>query len=109
PTKLRPYNGGFGIWLNAGLDTKWGNLSASYWKANQFITIKGMPLYQSISENVNHVGYQEDKRNLLMLRYQYLRQLLPNLYLDVRFEPHFDLHKADKQLQFNHSFFLTYK
>jgi hypothetical protein len=109
PTKVRPYQGGFGVWLNAGLEASWGNLSASYWKANQFITIKGMPLYQSVSENINHIGYQEDKRHLLTLRYQYLKVLLPNLYLDVRLEPHFDLNHADKQLQFSHSFFLTYK
>jgi hypothetical protein len=43
------------------------------------------------------------------LRYAYQRELIPNLYLDVRFEPHVDLDHTDKQLQFNHSFFLTYK
>ncbi|SOD18792.1 hypothetical protein [Pedobacter xixiisoli] len=109
PTKIRAYQGGFGLWLNAGIDTRWGNLAASYWKGNQFITIKGMPLYQSVSEKLNSVGYIENKRNILMLRYQYQKELLPNLYLDVRFEPHFDLNNAEKNLQFNHSFFLTYK
>lgn len=109
PTKRRAYQGGFGLWLNAGIDTRWGNLAASYWKGNKFIAIKGMPLYQSVSENMYQYGYKENERKLLMLRYQYLQQLLPNLYLDVRFEPHFDLNRTDKQLQFNHSFFITYK
>ncbi|WP_343531609.1 hypothetical protein [Pedobacter sp.] len=109
PTKVRAYQGGFGLWLNAGIDTRWGNLVASYWKGNKFISIKGMPLYQSVSETMNDMGYTQNHRNILMLRYIYQKELLPNLYLDVRFEPHFDLDRADKKLQFNHSFFLTYK
>lgn len=109
PTKLRAYKGGYGVWLNAGVDTRWGNLAASYWKGNQFITIKGMPLYQSVSENLNNYGFTQKQRNILMFRYVYQQQLLPNLYLDVRFEPHVDFDKAEKNLQFNHSFFLTYK
>lgn len=109
PTKTRAYKGGFGLWLNAGIDTRWGNLAASYWQGNKFITIKGMPLYQSVSENLNNFGFTADKRRILMLRYQYQRELLPNLFLDVRFEPHFDLDNAEKNLQFNQSFFLTYR
>jgi len=109
PTKVRAYQGGFGLWLNAGIDTRWGNLAASYWQGNNFITIKGMPLYQSVSNNFYEYGYTQSKRSILMLRYVYQKELLPNLFLDVRFEPHFDLDKAEKNLQFNHSFFLTYK
>jgi hypothetical protein len=109
PTKVRAYQGGFGLWLNAGVDTKWGNLIASYWKGNNFITIKGMQLYQSVSETLYDAGFKQQSRNILALRYVYQKQLIPNLYLDVRFEPHVDLDHADSQLQFNHSLFLTYK
>lgn len=109
PTKVRAYQGGFGLWLNAGIDTYFGNFSTSYWQGNKFITIKGMPLYQSVSDNLYEKGYTENKRQILMFRYQYLKELLPNLYLDVRFEPHFDLANSSSNLQFNHSFFLTYK
>ncbi len=109
PTKVRVYQGGFGLWLNAGVNTKWGNLIASYWKGNNFITIKGMPLYQSVSENLYEKGFTQNKRNILALRYAYQKELIPHLYLDVRFEPHIDLVNSDKNLQFNHSLFLTYK
>ena len=109
PTKTRAYQGGFGLWLNAGIDTRWGNLAASYWKGNNFITIKGMPLYSSVSETIDDYGYMQNHQDVLMLRYIYQRELLPNLFLDVRFEPHFDLNQSTKNLQFNHSFFLTYK
>jgi hypothetical protein len=109
PEKVRAYQGGFGLWLNAGVNTKWGSLVASYWKGNNFITIKGMPLYQSVSENLYDEGYRESSRSILALRYAYQKELIPNLYLDVRFEPHIDLDNSDKNLQFNHSLFLTYK
>lgn len=109
PTKIRAYQGGFGLWLNAGIDTRLGNFSTSYWQGNNFITIKGMPLYQSVSDNLYEKGYTENKRQILMFRYQYLKELVPNFFLDVRFEPHLDLNNSSSNLQFNHSFFLTYK
>jgi len=109
PTKVRAYQGGFGLWLNAGVNTKWGNLMASYWKGNNFITIKGMPLYQSVSDNLYEKGFTRSSRSILAVRYFYQKQLVPHLYLDVRIEPHFDLGTPDSQLQFNHSLFLTYK
>lgn len=109
PSKVRAYQGGFGLWLNAGMETKWGSLVASYWKGNKFITIKGMPLYQSVSENLLDAGFTQNSRSILALRYVYQKQLIPNLYLDVRFEPHVDLDNSDSNLQFNHSLFLTYK
>jgi hypothetical protein len=108
PTKTRAYQGGFGLWFNAGIDTKWGNLMASYWKGNNFMTIKGMELYQSVSNTLYDGGFKQNSRNILALRYFYQKQLIPNLYLDVRFEPHFDLDQSGS-LQFNHSLFLTYK
>jgi hypothetical protein len=109
PDKRRAYEGGFGLWLNAGVDTKWGSLVGTYWKGNNFISIKGMPLYESVSSNLYTNGLKQSSRNILAIRYAYQKELIPNLYLDVRFEPSFDLDHADKQLQFNHSFFLTYK
>jgi hypothetical protein len=68
-----------------------------------------MPLYQSVSENLYEAGFKQQQRNLIALRYVYQKELVPHLFLDVRFEPHFDLNHADSQLQFSHSLFLTYK
>ncbi|TKC08142.1 hypothetical protein FA048_13355 [Pedobacter polaris] len=109
PTKVRAYQGGFGLWLNAGMNTRWGSLVASYWKGNNFLTIKGMPLYQSVSETLYNEGFKQNSRSILAVRYVYQKQLIPNLYLDVRFEPHFDLGTPDADFQFNHSLFITYK
>lgn len=109
PEKRRAFQSGFGLWLNAGMETTFGSLVATYWKGNNFISIKGMPLYESVSSNLYTNGLIQSHRNILSLRYAYQKELLPNFYLDVRFEPHIDLDHTDKQLQFNHSFFLTYK
>lgn len=109
PSKRRAFQGGFGVWLNAGVESKWGSLVASYWHGNNFISIKGMPLYESVGNNLYAPGFVQSGRNILSLRYAYQKELIPHLYLDVRFEPHIDLDHTDKQLQFNHSFFLTYK
>jgi len=110
PVKTEPFKGGFGIWLNAGVDTKFGSIIASYWKGNNFETIKGMPLYQSVSTTLYDFGYQEKSRSIFLLRYCYQKELLPNLYLDTRIEPHIDLGTSRKEsLQFQGSFFLTYK
>ena len=107
--KRRAFQDGYGLWLNAGVETTFGSLVASYWKGSQFISIKGMPLYESVSNNLYNTGFTQNHRDIVSLRYAYQRELIPNLYLDVRFEPHIDLNDTGKQLQFNHSFFLTYK
>jgi hypothetical protein len=110
PTKTQAYQGGFGLWLNAGMETRFGSLVASYWKGNNFMTIKGMPLYESVSSTLYDFGYKESNRSILLLRYAYQKELIPNLYLDVRVEPHIDLGTSrTESLQFQHSFFLTYK
>jgi len=110
PVKTAAFKGGFGVWLNAGVDTKFGSIVASYWKGNNFETIKGMPLYQSVSTTLYDFGYKENSRSIFLLRYCYQKELLPNLYLDTRIEPHIDLGTSRKEsLQFQGSFFLTYK
>lgn len=109
PTKVRRFQNGYGFWLNAGAHTTFGSFIASYWKGNGFISIKGMPLFESVSHTLYDEGYIRRKRSVLALRYSYQKTLIPNLYLDLRFEPHVDFHERSKNLQFSHSLFLTYK
>lgn len=96
--------------FNAGVDTKFGNFMASYWRGNNFMSMRGMPLYESVSSTLFDNGHIENKRSIFLFRYNYQHELLPHLYLDVRVEPHFDLGTSRKEdLQFQGSFFLTYK
>jgi hypothetical protein len=109
PTKVRAFQGGGGLWLNSGLKTSFGNFMLSYWHGNQFMAVRGMPIFQSVSYTLNDAGYTEKFRDLLMIRYFYRKELVPNLFLDLRFEPFLDLNNKANHLQFNHSLFFTYR
>lgn len=109
PDKLQAYKKGTGYFLNAGVDTKYGNLTGSYWNGTGFISANGMPIYQSVSQQINNPGYTEKRRELIILRYAYQKQLIPNFYLDFRIEPVFDLKNPSQQIDFSHSLFLMYK
>ncbi|RYY11482.1 MAG: hypothetical protein EOO04_35150, partial [Chitinophagaceae bacterium] len=76
PIKRRAFQGGSGIWLNAGITTSIGTFVASYWQGNGFISIKGMPLFQSVSQNINYPGYAEKSRKVLMIRHSMQKELL---------------------------------
>ncbi len=111
-TDLQPYSKGYGWYLNAGFDTqKFGSLMGTLWKGNSFISSNGMPLYQSVSQHIVHAGYTEKHRKLFILRYSYQQKLLPNLYMDFRFEPLMDLGRpaGSRKIEFSNSSFLMYK
>lgn len=110
-TSVQAFSTGGGWFLNSGIDTKYGSLLGTYWNADKFISTQGMPIYQSVSQHINHVGYTEAHRRLLMIRYSYQKRLIPNLYLDFRFEPLMDLNrpKGKKKIEFSNSSFLVYR
>ncbi len=110
-TSVQAFSNGGGWFLNSGIDTKLGSLMGTYWNADEFISTQGMPIYQSVSQHINHTGYTQANRKLLMVRYSYQKKLIPNLYLDFRFEPMMDLNrpKGSKKIEFSNSSFLVYK
>lgn len=109
-TQMQAYNKGNGLYLNAGVRSKYGDLIFSYWNADSYISSVGMPLYQSVSYRIGDEGYTEKNRELLIVRYAYQKALIPNFYLDFRVEPVFDLgSNASKSFDFHHSLFLVYK
>jgi hypothetical protein len=110
-TYVHPYTAGYGLYLNAGADTKYGSLMGTYWNGKTFISSNGMPLYQSVSQHISNAGYTEDKRKLIMLRYSFQKQLLPNLYMDFRLEPFIDLGRParSRKIEFSNSSYLVYR
>jgi hypothetical protein len=110
-TLAQAYSKGDGWYLNSGIDTKYGSVMGTYWNANGYISSNGMPIYQSVSQQINHTGFTEKNRQLLMLRYSYQKRLIPNFYLDFRFEPMMDLNRprGSKKIEFSNSSFLVYK
>ncbi len=110
PTKQQLFSKGHGTYLNAGIGSRYGSLAASYWKGDGFISSAGMPIFQSISQQIDHPGYGEKLRELFFLRYAYQKELIPNLYFDFRVEPVFNLiSSGPKSAEFYHSMFLVYK
>jgi hypothetical protein len=109
-TSVQAFDAGHGWFLNAGVDTKYGSLIGTFWRANGFISSNGVPIYQSVSQHINYPGLTIRNRKLLMLRYSYQKKLIPNLYLDFRFEPMLDLNRSGKKkIEFANSSFLMYK
>ena len=109
PTKVLPFSKGYGLFLNAGVDTRYGTLIGSYWSGNSYVSFTGMPIYQSISQQINHNGFTQKNRGIIFLRYAYQKQLIPNLYLDFRFEPLMNINAGKSKIEFSNSSFLTYK
>jgi hypothetical protein len=111
PAKRSIFSNGTAIYLNAGIDSrKFGSILGSYWEGRKYISPVGMPIYQSVSQQIDHAGYSEQIRKLLILRYVYQRNLAPNFFLDFRVEPVIDfLAPGSKPVEFFHSLFLVYK
>ena len=111
PTKESTYNDGTAWFINLGVGTKkYGDLTGSFWEGRKYVSPVGMPIYQSVSQQIDHAGYSEDIRQLFILRYTYQRQLVSNFYIDFRVEPVFDLKSpTTKSIDFSHSLFLVYK
>lgn len=100
------YNGN-GTYINLTVTSKYHvSLMASYWEGNNFVAGHGGALYQSVS-SIYGLNYMEANRRLIFVRALYLKEVFPNLYIDVRFEPYYDLHNT--RLEFAYSAFVTYK
>jgi hypothetical protein len=110
-----PINSGYGTYLNLTITSKYHvSLMASYWGGNNFVAGHGGVLYQSVSSEAG-VNYMQTSRNLIFLRALYLYEILPDLYLDIRFEPEYDLkfpsvtNTFNPRLEFAYSAFVTYR
>jgi hypothetical protein len=109
-TSVQSFQQGRGWYVNNGIDTRLGSLMTTYWDGSGYISTEGMPLFQSVSQHISHEGFTQKNRQLLMLRYSYQQKLLPNLYIDFRFEPFMDLNRpGSKRIEFSNSTFLLYK
>ncbi|WP_245842229.1 hypothetical protein [Pontibacter ummariensis] len=103
---LLPYQQGAGIYLNAGVDTKYQDVMLSYWQGDGYIADLGGRLYQSVSTTFKHPDYVQEERRLLILRLMKDIKIIPGLYLTTRLEPVLDLDKP--KLEFSNAFYLTF-
>ncbi|MFA6126516.1 MAG: hypothetical protein WC699_04365 [Bacteroidales bacterium] len=89
-----PY--GSGSYSRFLLDTKIGSFEIGYWKAHNFISAHGMPIFQSVSQD-NPFFVQPD-RQMLVLKYQLSIKLTNYLKFAGRYEPyyHYDTGRIDQ-------------
>ncbi|RYY97712.1 MAG: hypothetical protein EOO11_10135 [Chitinophagaceae bacterium] len=103
--KLQLYNEGYGWLSTLLLKSKWNlDLELRYWNGNTFYGPLGLPLYNSISEK--YPGLGEPERSLLFATFIYDKQLFPNVAIDLRLEPYYDL--KNSKLEYGYSAFLRF-
>ena len=96
---------GDGYYLNLILKSRFHvSCILSYWNVNDFYSPKGTHIYMSQSDYLP--DFIEPKRDLLFLHFIYNREIMKNLFVNVRFEPYrsFDLNKGE----FSYSVYFTY-
>lgn len=92
-------NTGKAAYLNLKLESKNTKFYLNYWNGNNYISPMGGDLFQSVSRKFGNENYTEKVRKLLIFRFIKEWELVENLNLSFRFEPHFDL----KNQIFEHS------
>ena len=103
--KLRLYNEGYGWLSTLLLKSKWNlDVELRYWKGATFFGPLGLPLYNSISEKIP--GFGEPDRQLFFATFIYDKTLFPNVNIDLRLEPYYDIN--NKKLEYGYSAFLRF-
>jgi hypothetical protein len=104
--ELQLYNKGNGWYSSLVLQSKWNiDVDARYWRGDTYFGPRGGALYSSVSKKVP--GYGEKERELLFLSFIYDKQLFPNLFVDLRLEPYYDV--RNKFMEYSYSIFLRFK
>ncbi|MBD1398276.1 hypothetical protein H9Q13_13985 [Pontibacter sp. JH31] len=101
-----PFKTGGGLYLNAGIDTKYQDVMLSYWRGSGYVTELGGKLFQSASTTYKNPDYVQEDRHLLILRLTKDVELLEDLYLSLRLEPVLDL--DNPKLEFSNALYLTF-
>ena len=106
PFKQTVVHIGDGYYFNFSFKTKFHfSALASYWNGLNYYSPLGNPLFQSQSSF--DVTFFEPNRHLLLFSFQYEEEILPNFFVDVRYEPYFDL--LNKLHEYSYSAYFIYR
>lgn len=100
-----PFRNGTGQYTNLFCKLGAFHFMLSHWSGTQFIAPRGTTIYQSVS--IDKPGYSEQTRKLLFFRVFYEQEIVPELFLSVRYEPFIDL--VNHTTDFSYSVYLTYR
>lgn len=100
-----PYRNGNGFLAHVFVAKNGFSINPTYWLGNGFIADRGTTIYQSVS--IDKPGYAEKMRELLFVRFIYSKKMAPNLILNARFEPYYDVRNS--LMEFSYSVYLSYR
>lgn len=99
---------GMGFYSQMSVNAKPGFvLSVQYWKSENYLATHGGYLFQSESSEFLQKSATQKQRELLFFRLLYQKEILRDIYMDIRFEPYYDL--ANQYLEYGYAFYLNYK
>ena len=103
---MYPYIQGNAAYIDLLAKSKYGfGIMASYWNGTDWTAPLGGDLYQSVSWAYR--SYTEDSRRLILLNLYYQKELFPNLFVDIRVQPYYDLNL--NIAEYAYFIFATYK
>lgn len=99
---------GKGYYSTLTLEGKQGLVATlNYWNGENFLATHGGFLFQSQSSEYNQKTTFQKHRELLFLRCMYQKEVAQDIYMDIRFEPYYDLRNA--LFEYGYAFYLIYK
>lgn len=99
PQALQPYKNGFGHMINVGYQIKKNHrIVGTYWSAKEFHAPLGAAIYGCV--NLNNPYKNIGEKELLMMRYAYMKRWINNTVSEFRFEPSLDLKTSEFLLSF---------
>jgi hypothetical protein len=102
----QPYLDGDGVYVNGSVSTRFGlDVMVSYWKAREYLSIEGGPIYQAISPQDGRT--LQPSPHLAILRFLYTYPVAESLTLSLRYEPYYDF--AFETFQYSFGFYLNYR
>lgn len=110
PEKQLPYIAGYGLLGNLGVKRGNFTLLAGYWNCENFISPKGEPLFQSVSQMDS--SYFRKKRKLVTLKLDFNKKISSDISLNFRVESYYDIvvknldYSYGLNIIFNRSFFI---
>ncbi|MBN2681348.1 MAG: hypothetical protein JXR58_02460 [Bacteroidales bacterium] len=108
--QYKRYKNGNAVFSNVFIKTLALNFFAGYWSGHKYISTKGEPLFNAVSQM--YTTYFEPDKDLLLLKFIYERNLYKGVLLGVRLETYYGLiyNKTDfsygVHLVFDRDFFI---
>lgn len=105
--KIRTYKNGYGLYPNLTIHMPITDVMFSYWHGHNYVNNFGGRLYPTLSNNLWNPGYEDNPRQLLIIRFMKDFKLFSDCFLSTRFEPFFDLKTGS--FEFSHGLYFNFR